>query len=201
VTLFTYTADGRFSVTSLLNGQSPMSSYGGTYSLSADGTYSETTTEKSPQYCYLYCQPNPAQLGTAGPFNVSFPDANTLTFSDGRGSYSVTRAQPGSMPGSVPTPTAMPGGTLPNPAVPSTGPGSGYPAPGSTGQGDFIDGVIWGESGYVDPNGGTFNLPVVPDPDMSYTSPSGNPLSYNEVTGMWTETDPYGFETEVEPSE
>ena len=200
VTVFTYTADGRFNVKTLLNGQSLMSSYGGTYSLSPDGTYYENTTEKSDQYCYLYCQPNSVQLGNAGPFNVSFPDTNTLTFSDGRGSYSVTRAQPGSMPGSVPTPgaaTAMPGGTLPNTGVPS----AGYTAPGSTGQGDFIDGVIWGESSYVGPDGSTFNLPVVPDPDMTYTSPSGNDLSYNDVTGTWTETDAYGFETEVEPSE
>ena len=112
VTVFIYTADGRFNVQNLLNGQSLMSSYGGAYSLLPDGTYYENTTEKSDMYCYLQCQPNPAQLGNAGPLSVSFPDANTLTFTDSRGSYSITRAQSGGVPSAgtpaAPCPTPCP---------------------------------------------------------------------------------------------
>ena len=180
-----------------------MSTYGGTYSLSADGTYYETTTEKSPQYCYLQCQANPAQLGTVGPMRASFSDANTLTFTDARGSYTVTRAQASAAPSGLSTPGAVApmSGNTPGNTMPATGfDGATYPAPsGSADQSAFVGSVIHEQSPWVDPTSGdSFTLPTVPAPGESYTSPSGNPLNYNDATGTWTEVDPWGFETEVE---
>ncbi len=193
-TILSYGPDGRFSIQRILNGRSLMSSYGGTYQLDANGNLIENTTEKSPQFCYLQCQPNPVQLGSSGPMQIGFANADTLIYSG----LGFQRANMGGMPAS--TGTQMPLATMPG-GMPNTGTfESTYPMP-SMDNGDFVNGVIWGQSDFQDPNGsGTFMLPDSPDPDMTYYAPSGNPLSYNDVTGGWIETDPYGFETEVNPS-
>ena len=147
----------------------------------------------------MQCQPNPVQLGSSGPMQISFANANTLIYSG----LSFQRAQVNA--------TALGGMQPPMPSVPGGMPGldgsytptgslEGYPMP-TVDNGDFINGVIWEQSGYQDPNGdGTFMLPNSPDPGTTYYSPSGNPLSYNDGTGTWTEISPYGFETEVSPA-
>jgi hypothetical protein len=193
--LLTYTPDGRFDIRRLLNGQTLMVSYGGTYTLDPNGNLTETTTEKSPQFCYLQCQPNSAQLGTSAPMQISFADANTLMYAGLR----FQRAQAGA-PGEMPSPTpSMPGLDGGN-----TGSVDGYPAVDgypTSDNGGFVDGVIWGKSPFQNPNGdGTFLLPDSPDPSTIYYGPSGNPLNYNDVTNTWTEVDSYGFETEISPA-
>ncbi len=188
--VLTYTADGRFDIRRLLNGQALMSSYGGSYSLDPNGKLTENTTEKSPQFCYVQCEPNPVQLGISAPMQISFADANTLIYAG----LSFQRAQ-------VNAP-ALGGMQSPMPSVgmPGAEPFGSYTPMPSVDNGDFIDGVIWEQSGYQDPNGGgTFMLPNSPDPTTTYYSPSGNPLTYNDGTGTWTEISPYGFETEVNP--
>ena len=75
----TYTPDGKFLIQRVANGQFLVSSYGGTYTYT-NGVLTETTTQKSPQYCYQYCQPNPVQLGVSGPLQVSFPSPSTLIY-------------------------------------------------------------------------------------------------------------------------
>ncbi len=196
--LSTYAPDGRYTYVAYFNGRAS-STAAGTWAFQ-NGVLSETTTQRSPQICILYCEPNTGGLGTATS-RVTFGDANTLLMGLPDGS-SVTwrRAQPGS----APTPSAMPDpGTLPGGA---TIPGWTPTVPGAAGgydpTGGFIDGVIWEESPYVNPSdGSTFNLPNSPDPDTTYTSPSGNDLRYDEGLDTWYEVDPYGFETEIEPSE
>lgn len=203
--LLNYTADGRFQVQRILNGQQFVASYGGTYTFN-NGMLVETTTEKSPQFCYRYCEPNPAQLGTAGPMQVSFPNANTLIYAG----ISFQRApnQGGAVPAQSGGMTPVTPGGLG--ATPDMTGGWGTPAPNTGGwepggftgpadNGSFVDGVIWEQSPYVDPNtGGAFLLPNSPDADTSYTAPSGNDLRYDDTLGTWYEVDPYGFETEVE---
>ena len=201
-----YTPDGRFMVQRTLNGQQFISSYGGSYTFS-NNMLVENTTEKSPQFCYLQCQPNPAQLGNSGPMQVGFPNANTLSYAGLNFQRAGTNQgginQGGINQGGVPASTGLPlPGGYPTP-VPSTG----YPASpamsGGMGTGgmdnsSFVDGVIWEQSPYIDPNtGGTFLLPDSPDPSMTYTSPGGNDMRYDD-SGTWYEVDPYGFETEIE---
>ncbi len=194
--VLTYTADGRFDIRRLLNGQALMSSYGGTYTLDANSNLTENTTEKSPQFCYMQCQPNPVQLGSSAPMQISFADANTLIYAGL--SFQRAQANAGGVQSPMPSvPGGMPG--LDSSYTP-TGSLEGYPMP-TVDNGDFINGVIWEQSGYQDPNGdGTFMLPNSPDSGTTYYSPSGNPLSYNDGTGTWTEISPYGFETEVSPA-
>jgi hypothetical protein len=197
-----YSADGRFQVQRILNGQSLMSSYGGTYSYSPEAGYYETTTEKSPQFCYLQCEPNPVQLGTAGPMQIGFSNTNTLIYAG----LSFQRAQAApvggmTQPGTFGGDTQNPGGfgTMQNPG----GFNDTFPMmPAGTGSnGDFLNGVIWEQSAFNDPSGdGTFMLPNSPDPNTTYYAPNGNELNYNEGTSTWTEIDSYGFETEVDPS-
>ncbi len=197
--VLTYTSEGRFDIRRLLNGQALISSYGGSYSLDPNGKLTENTTEKSPQFCYLQCQPNPVQLGISAPMQINFADANTLIYAG----LSFQRAQVDR--------TALVGMQSPMPSVPGGMPGfdgsytptgsfDGYPMP-TVDNGGFINGVIWEQSGYQDPNGGgTFMLPNSPDAGTTYYSPSGNLLSYNDGTSTWTEISPNGFETEISPS-
>lgn len=77
-------------------------------------------------------------------------------------------------------------------------PGVGAPGLGLSSSNDFIQGVIYEGGNYSNPNTGeVYDLPMVADPNWNYTSPSGNDLSYNDITGTWTETDAYGWETEL----
>lgn len=196
-----YTADGRFMVQRVLNGQMFMASYGGNYTFN-NGMLVETTTEKSPQFCYLQCQPNPAQLGTSSPMQVSFPNSSTLLYAG----LTFQRAQPSQ--GGMPAPSnwgstqPVPGGYAPGGYSPDMSGGmgtdTGYYSP-STDNSAFVDGVIWEQSPYLDSStGDTFLLPDSPDADTLYTSPNGNDLRYDDSASTWYEVDPYGFETEVE---
>ncbi len=63
----------------------------------------------------------------------------------------------------------------------------------------FIQGVIRGEGSYVDPNtGGSYDLPLVGDPNSQLYGPGGEELVYNPISGGWTAIDAAGFETELE---
>ncbi|HLR45576.1 MAG TPA: hypothetical protein VK092_00325 [Deinococcales bacterium] len=74
--------------------------------------------------------------------------------------------------------------------------GMGSPMAGS---GEFSQGVIYEQDTYTNPDTGqSYELEMVAEPGWDYTSPSGNELSYNEITGAWTEIDPMGWETELE---
>lgn len=73
---------------------------------------------------------------------------------------------------------------------------------GSTGGYDYTSALIdalAGERSYTDEYGSSYYLPNLPDPNTSYYSPEGNPLTFDEYNWTWTETDSSGWETQLEP--
>lgn len=182
----------------------------GTYTLSGGGMLTLQVQEATPQFCFLYCQPNSVKPGSTRSERVTFQDTDLLLVDEARAPGGKIYWQRGDgtrgpVIAAMPTPAATPGGGNPPSAygvsnLPNTG---GYvPSGGDGGSGsnaDFINGVIYGQSAYTNQyDGSSYYLPDVADPGMNYYSPSGNGVVYNDVTGGWTEVDAYGFETELD---
>ena len=54
------------------------------------------------------------------------------------------------------------------------------------GQADFVQGAVHGMSTFVHPgSGASYQLPVYPDPSLSYRTPDGHPLGFDYATGIW----------------
>lgn len=64
----------------------------------------------------------------------------------------------------------------------------------SEGQSNLVIGAIQGNGTYLAPNSGaSWNLPLYPDPNWSYTAPTGEPLSFDYNTGVWYLGTPGGW--------
>lgn len=62
------------------------------------------------------------------------------------------------------------------------------------GQANYVQGAVYGEGTFTNAgNGASFTLPVYPDPSMSYTTPDGQPLSFDYDTGTWYQGDAAGW--------
>lgn len=183
----------------------------GTYTVETNPDGSQLLTQNpldwAPQTCAPFgCQP----LASAPPREQTqlwFTDNNTyVTYPQVNGqtveTYAV-RQESGLQPPVAMLPQApaqVQPGTAAGGAMPGVGmPGTGLAGPGMSGSGDFIQGVIYEQGDYSNPyTGEVYDLPMVADPDWNYVSPSGNDLSYNDITGTWTEVDSFGWETELE---
>lgn len=62
----------------------------------------------------------------------------------------------------------------------------------SEGHAGYVQGAIYGESTYINPNGGNMSLPVYADPQWQYTSPDGYPLRFDYSNDTWYQSDGYG---------
>lgn len=184
----------------------------GYLTLQPDGTFTQVTTNYSPQYCMPQgCVPNKVNPQVAGRLVYLTPMAFVVVVPDlTTGQTATSSWQRVSSP--IPAPVASAGGAYGAPYGGAYGAGTaGGGAYGgnymggnaaSSGGGydstsEFVD-ALRGESPYTDDYGTSYYLPNVPDPSTSYYSPEGNPLSYNDYTGTWTETDSAGWETELE---
>lgn len=68
------------------------------------------------------------------------------------------------------------------------------------GQTNYVQGAVYGESTFVNPNGGAgYTLPVYPDPTLSYRTPEGYPLAFDYSTNTWYQGDGYGWWTPLNP--
>lgn len=185
----------------------------GTYTVESNPDGSQLVTKDplnwAPQMCAPFgCQPltsapprEQTQLWFVdGNTYVTYPQVNGQTFE-----MYVVRQESGLQPpiAMIPQtpaqvqPGAAAGGAMPGMGAPGTGfSGTGWSDAGSS---NFIQGVIYEQGDYYNPyTGEAYDLPMVADPNWNYTSPSGNDLSYNDITGTWTEMDSYGWETDLE---
>lgn len=189
--------------------------YEGHYVLSPDGTLQQTITNKSPQLCVQgQCVPNHAPVSSTSRIAFHGMDAMTLTLMGDANQPPITaslqRTTRETFNPAVVAP-GMTGGFTGGYSGGNHGGFSGYGTEGvgwdysggytggDSGTADFIQRGIWNEWTYANPTTGeSYSLPYAPDPNYSYTSPSGNPLRYDESYGTWYEIDNYGFETQLE---
>lgn len=185
----------------------------GTYTVEANPDGSQLVTKNpldwAPQMCAPFgCQPltsvpprEQTQLWFIdGNTYVRYPQVNGQMFE-----MYVVRQESGLQPpvARLPqAPTQAQSGAAAGRAMPGMdAPGTGFAGTGMSGTGssDFIQGVIYEQGDYSNPyTGEIYDLPMVADPNWDYVSPSGNDLSYNGITGTWTEVDSFGWETELE---
>lgn len=54
------------------------------------------------------------------------------------------------------------------------------------GQSNLIQGAVWGNGTFYNPStGAAWQLPLYPDPNWTYTAPTGDPLAFNYQTNTW----------------
>lgn len=184
----------------------------GTYTVETNPDGSQLVTKNPLDWAPQMCAPFGCQPLTSVPpreqTQLWFVDGNTyVTYPQVNGQtveMYVVRQESGLQPPVALLPQApaqaQPGAAAGG-AMPGMGaPGTGFAGTGMSGAGNdgFIQGVIYEQGNYLNPNTGeVYDLPMVADPNWDYTSLSGNNLSYNDITGTWIEVDAYGWETEL----
>lgn len=188
--------------------------------LQVDGAFTQVTTNWSPQYCAPQgCVPFSANPQVSGRLVFLGPTMFVAVVQDPATGQAVTSSWQRAY---SPIPVASgPSGSFPQAG--NFGAGGGYPGyygagaagsgaygagstagyeTGSTGGYDYTSALVdalAGELPYTDQYGSNYHLPNLPDPNTSYYSPEGNPLTFNDYTWTWTETDSSGWETQLEP--
>lgn len=204
-----FNADGTYREEGSIDGI-PTSWYTGVWEITPEGLLKQTTLQMSPEFCVRgQCSPNVNSGPTLSMVEFQEADLIVLTLTDVGSSqpmqpFALRRAAgAGWGPNGPATQYGMPvtqwqtAPTYPTygnqPISPNYGGSAWEPMPSTydpfadtSGTSDFISAGIWGDWDYTNPESGdTWTLPYAPDPDWNYTTPAGDPLTYED--GTWYE--------------